>query len=299
FALTACSGEEKEESSNGATETTTETTTEATTETTTEATTEATTETTTEAEVAVLVGDVTVSGSTSVEKIGKAAGVEFMALNPGVNFSYEGIGSSAGIENGNTGTTMIGTSSRGLKEAEEGYGLTVKTLAFDGIAVVVHPSNEVADLSVEQVKAIFKGEITNWSEVGGKDAAISVVSREDGSGTRGAFEEIVGFEGELSGSALVKDGNGNVQATVASDEDSIGYVSFTYIDETIKAVKVEGVDATVENVLNETFPISRPFLMVYHDENLSDAAKAFVDFVMSEAGQNIVQDNGGIRVDGK
>ncbi len=248
------------------------------------------------ADEAILTGQVTVSGSTSVEKIGQASGEEFMALNPGVEFTYEGIGSSGGIQNANDRVTNIGTASRGLKESEEEYGLTVKTIAYDGIAVVVHPSNGVEDLSMEQIHGIYTGQITNWSEVGGKDATISVVSREDGSGTRGAFEELVGFEDELKADAVIKDGNGNVQATVASNEDAIGYVSFTYLDDSIKGIKVEGVDPTVENVLNESFKLSRPFLMVYHEDNMNEAAHAYVDFIMSDEGQAIVEQEGGISV---
>ena len=147
--------------------------------------------------------------------------------------------------------------------------LTEKVLAYDGIAVVVHPSNTVTDLTVEQVQKIYKGEITNWSEVGGEDAEIAVVSREDGSGTRGAFEEIVDFEDALTAGALIKDGNGNVQATVAETPLAIGYVSFTYLDDTIKGLKIEGVEPTVEKraqhhlqsikTLHDNLPRRKPF----------------------------------------
>jgi len=243
-----------------------------------------------------LSGEVPVSGSTSVEKIGNAEGEEFMALNPEVTFSYEAIGSSAGIKNANEGITPIGAASRNLKEEEKAWGMTEVVIAYDGIAVVTHPSNTVADLSFEQIQAIYKGEITNWSEVGGADQNIVVVSREDGSGTRGAFEEILGFEGELTSDAMIAEGNGNVQTSVAGNEQAIGYVSLTSMDESVKAVLVNGVEATVDNVLAETYKISRPFIMMYHEKNMTPVTKAYIDFILSEEGQVIVEENGGIPV---
>jgi len=245
----------------------------------------------------VLVGEVTVSGSTSVEKIGVAAGDEFMAQNPGVAFTYESIGSSGGVKNANERVTNIGAASRNLKDSEKDYGMTEVVIAYDGIAVVVNPANEaINELTMDQVLAIYKGEITNWNEVGGADQEISVVSREDGSGTRGAFEELVGFEDMLTPTAVLKDGNGNVQATVAENPNAIGYVSFTYLDETIKGIEVDGALPTVDNVLNGSFPISRPFIMMYHDDNMNDVANAFIDFMLSDDGQAIVEAKGGIKV---
>lgn len=246
---------------------------------------------------AALSGTVTVSGSTSVEKIGTGTAEEFMALNPGVKVTYEGIGSSGGVKNANNGVTQIGTASRNLKEEEKSWGLTEEVIAYDGIAVINHPSNEVKELTKEQVKAIFKGEITNWSEVGGKDEEIVVVSREDGSGTRGAFEEIVEFEGELTSDAIIAEGNGNVQTTVAGNPQSVGYVSFEYMNETVKGLLIGGVEPNVENVVTGDYQISRPFIMIYHDDNMNEASKAFVEFVLSTEGQDIVEEKGGIRVD--
>jgi phosphate transport system substrate-binding protein len=241
-----------------------------------------------------LSGEITVSGSTSVEKVGVALGDEFMALYPDVTFTYEGIGSSGGVKNANDNTTMLGTASRNIKDSEKEWGMTEKVLAYDGIAVIVHPSNGVSELTVEQVQKIYLGEITNWSQVGGEDAEIAVVSREDGSGTRGAFEEIVDFEDALVASALIKDGNGNVQATVAETPLAIGYVSFTFLDETVKGVLIEGAEPTVENVLNETYKISRPFNIVYHEENLSDAAKAFLTWIDTDEAKEIIAEKGAI-----
>jgi phosphate transport system substrate-binding protein len=242
-------------------------------------------------------GVVTGSGSTSVEKIALATMDEFMALSPNVDATYEGIGSSGGVKNADEGTTEFGAASRKLKDEEKSWGMTEVVIAYDGIAVIVHPSNTAMnDITMDQILGIFKGEITDWSEVGGTAGPIVVVSREDGSGTRGAFEEIVGFEDELSSDAINAEGNGNVQVTVATNESAIGYVSFTYIDDTVKPLLVEGVEATVGNVLNDTFPISRPFIMMYHEENMSDTALAYIDFILSPEGQEIVEEEGGIPV---
>jgi len=239
-------------------------------------------------------GEITLSGSTSVEKVGVALGDEYMALNSGVSFTYESIGSSAGVKNANDGTTMIGTASRNIKDSEKEYGLTEKVLAFDGIAVIVHPTNEVTDLTIEQVQKIYLGVITNWKDVGGKDAQIAVVSREDGSGTRGAYEEIIDFEGALTQAAIIKDGNGNVQATVAGNELAIGYVSFTYVDDKVKGLLIEGAAPTVDAVLDGSYKISRPFNIIYHKANLSDAAKAWLDWVATDEAKEIISEKGAI-----
>lgn len=242
-------------------------------------------------------GEVTISGSTSVEKIGIALGDEFMAMYPDVKFTYQSIGSSAGVKNANEGVSMIGTASRNIKDSEKEFGLTEQILAYDGIAVVVNPAVTVDGLTMEQVQKIFLGEIKNWSQLGGEDKVIVVVSRENGSGTRGAFEEIVDYEDMLRADALIAEGNGNVQTTVASNPNAIGYVSFTYIDETVKPIMIDGGEPTVASVLNGTYPISRPFNIIYHEANLSDAAKAFLEFTLSDIAKEIIEEKGGIAVD--
>ncbi|MBC7959494.1 MAG: phosphate ABC transporter substrate-binding protein [Vallitaleaceae bacterium] len=283
FAFVGCSKENVEDQN---TTTITETSSEA-------ATTEAATEEATEATTD-LSGTVAVSGSTSVEKIGTAEAEEFMALNPNVTVTYESIGSSAGIKNAHENVTPIGTSSRELKEEEKGWGMKEVVIAYDGIAAIVHPTSGVAGLTKEQLLGIYNGTIKNWSEVGGADNAIVVVSREDGSGTRDAFEELVGYKDALTADALIAEGNGNVQTTVAGNPQAIGYVSVTFLDETVKALPIDSVEPTIENVLNSTYTISRPFLMVYHEENMNDATNAFIDFILSDEGQAIVSEKGGI-----
>ncbi|WKY43300.1 phosphate ABC transporter substrate-binding protein [Eubacteriaceae bacterium ES2] len=245
---------------------------------------------------AAISGEINGGGSTSVQHIIDAAGSEFSALNPDVTFTYSGTGSSDGIKGATEGTYSFGCASRDLKAEEESDNLKTIEFAYDGIAVVVNPANTVAGLTSEQITSIYKGEITNWSEVGGADAPIVVVSREDGSGTRSAFEELMGFENELKADATVKEGNGNVQTTVAGNENAIGYVSLTYVDSTIKAVTVDGVEATVENVKSKAYPVSRPFLAMYLEDSVDDATMAFLDFLMSDDGQKIVEEQGAISV---
>ena len=161
-------------------------------------------------------------------------------------------------------------SSRDLKEEEIASGLNEIVIAYDGIVVVTHPTNKVKDLTMEQVKQIFTGEVTNWKELGGDDMEIVVVSREDGSGSRDAFQEIVDYtSGELVRSAIIASGNGNIKTTVATNKHAVGFISFEYIDESISTIDINGVEATAENVLKEKYRLSRPFLFVYKEENLN------------------------------
>ncbi|MBC3889028.1 phosphate ABC transporter substrate-binding protein PstS family protein [Acetobacterium paludosum] len=240
-------------------------------------------------------GEINGGGSTSVQKIIDAVGSEYTALNPDIKFTYSGTGSSDGIKGAISGTYSFGCSSRDLK-TEEKTNLTEMIFAYDGIAIIVNPENTVSGLTKIQLAEIYTGEITNWSEVGGKDAPIVVVSREDGSGTRTATEELVGFTEQLKGSATIKEGNGNVQTTVAVNPNAIGYVSLTFVNKTVKALDVDGVKATVDNVLNKTYALSRPFVAVYDATKVDDATLAFLNFLMSKDGQKIVTKNGGITV---
>lgn len=237
-----------------------------------------------------LSGTVSVIGSTSVQPVAQDLADAFANVEPGIQVDIQGVGSTAGVKAAKDGVADIGTASRELKTEEKEWGLTEHVIAMDGIAIAIHPNNSVADLTMDQVAQIFKGEITNWKEVGGADKEIIVVSREDGSGTRGAFEEIVGIEGELSEKALVAEGNGAVKQNIATKEDAIGYVSLGYIDNSIKAVKIDGVEPTVENIQANTYPVARPFLMITKGD-LSPETKAFIDFIMSAEGQEIVAED--------
>lgn len=245
-------------------------------------------------------GTVVITGSTSVEKVLTALIDEFQAQNPDVDIQYTGSGSSAGINDTISGTNNIGASSRNLTDEElANEGMETEVFAYDGIAVIVNPANTaVADITEEQMADIYSGKITNWSEVGGDDADIFVVSREESSGTRSAFEELIALEdaGGLTGAASVSEGNGPVQAAVAENANAIGYVSFSFIDDTVKALTVNDVEPTAELAKTGEYPLSRPFIFVYYDDTVTDAGKAFLDFALTEDGQACVDNHGGIRV---
>jgi len=232
-------------------------------------------------------GTVKVAGSTSVQPLSEELSEVFMDKYPDVTVSVTGGGSSAGVEAANTGTANIGASSREIKDEEKAYGLTETVIAKDGIAVVVNPANSLADLTLEQVKKIFTGEVENWSEIGGDDKPITVVVREDGSGTRGAFEEIVLGDAKFIANAIIQNSTGAVKSAVISDPNAVGFISMGSVDTSVNAVKVDGVEAKSENVIDGSYKISRPFLYLTKGE--TDAAtQAFIDFVLSEEGQQIV-----------
>lgn len=236
-------------------------------------------------------GKITISGSTSVQPLAQVLADEFSIENPDIEVDVQAGGSSTGIKNVNTNVADVGNSSRGLKEEEKAWGLDEHKIAIDGIAVVLNPKNSIDYLSKDDVVKIFTGEITNWKDVGGVDREIIVVSREEGSGTRGAFEEILKIEGKVRKDALISNENGVVKATVSSKEDAIGYMSLGYIDQSVKAVKVDGFEPSIENIKSGNYSISRPFLMLTKGE-IKPQVKAFLDFILSENGQKIVEEEG-------
>ena len=236
---------------------------------------------------------VTISGSTSVGPLAEKLAMKYEEEND-VKIEVNQIGSSAGITNAISGVSQIGMSSRDLKQEEKDSNLQELIIAYDGIVVVAHPSNPVKDLTMEQVKQIFTGEITNWKEVGGKDMEIVVVSREDGSGSRDAFQEIVGYEsGQLIKNAIVASGNGNIKTTVAMNKHAIGFISFEYVDESVSTMDINGVQAKAENVLAGQYELSRPFLFV-HKEDVPESAKQFMEFILTPEGQKVVESAGAV-----
>lgn len=245
-----------------------------------------------------LSGEIIITGSTSVASIVEEMRNEFEANNPDVSITYTGTGSSAGVEDAINAVNDLGVASRALKDEEIANGAEFEVFAWDGIAVIVHPDNEVSELTIEDVLNIYSGEITNWSEIGGVDAPINLMSREASSGTRGAFEELTGLEDVgMTDDHAEFSSNGSLQIAVAGDENAVGYVSFTYIDDTIKALKIDGGEPTTEEVLSETYPLARPFNVVINEDNYSDVAKAFVEFMLSAEGQEIVVSEGGIPIE--
>jgi phosphate transport system substrate-binding protein len=239
---------------------------------------------------------IAISGSTSVGPLAEKLAFKYEENN-NAKIEINQIGSSAGITNAINGVSEIGMSSRDLKPEEIDSGLSEVVIAYDGIVVVTHPTNKVKDLTLEQVKSIFTGDVINWKELGGDDMEIVVVSREDGSGSRDAFQEIVDFSsGELVRSAIIASGNGNIKTTVATNKHAVGFISFEYIDDSIATLDINGVEATAANVLQQTYKLSRPLLFVHKEENLTDAGQQFIDYILSPDGQAIVSETGAIPV---
>ena len=235
-----------------------------------------------------LSGKVATDGTTSMEKVIGALKETFEGENAGVEVTYNPTGSGSGIKAVQEGRCDIGLSSRALKAEEEEQGLVGTVLAYDGIAVIVNPENTVEDLTVEQTAAIYKGKITNWSEVGGIDAEIVLIGREAGSGTRGGFEEIVGVE-DLCQYRQELTSTGDVITAVSQNPGAIGYASLASVKDTVKAIKVGGVAPSEETVKDETYAIQRPFVLVTKEGTaLTETAQAFFDFITSEAAREVI-----------
>ena len=244
-------------------------------------------------------GKLTVAGSTTVLPINQECARLLMEENSALRISVSGGGSGHGVKSVGAGEIDIGAASRDVKAAELEQYPDLKPVAIgrDSVAIILHPSNSVRDLTMEQASKIFCGEITNWKDVGGDDADIRVITREEGSGTREVFEKYVmkPFEREIAGAASVKSSNGEVRATVSSDAKSIGYLSLGYVDSSVKAVEIDGVTATVANVRSDEYPISRSLYLITKGEP-SELEQAFIDFVLSSEGQQVVEDMGYIKV---
>ncbi|MEZ0536352.1 phosphate ABC transporter substrate-binding protein [Caldicellulosiruptoraceae bacterium PP1] len=236
---------------------------------------------------------ITIAGSTSVQPLADELAKSYMDKNPQVQIQVQGGGSSVGIKSAKDGIADIGTSSRELKADEK--GLHQYEIAIDGIAIVVHPDNKINNLTVSQIRDIYTGKITNWKELGGNDAKITVVTREEGSGTRGAFEELVMDKKPIIDSAVVQPATGSVKQTVSQDKNAIGYISVGVLDNSIKVVSVENVMPTEENIKNKIYKIQRPFLFLTNKEP-SGVVKDFIDFALSSEGQSIVEKHHYIKV---
>ena len=241
---------------------------------------------------------VTLSGSTTVQPLAEKLAEAFMTENTGLQIDVQGGGSSVGVKAAGQGTSDIGMASREIKESElaEFPNLKIFVIARDGIAIVAHPDVPVSDLTVEQVRDIFSGKITNWKDFGGDDQNIIVVSREEGSGTRAAFEEMVmGEDALIAASAILQASNGAIRTTVSTTPYSIAYLSFGYLDDTVKSISIDGIAATEPNAADGSYPIVRPLNMLTNGEP-AGMVKAFLDFILSEAGQKLVVEDGYIPV---
>lgn len=250
------------------------------------------------AQSADLSGAISMVGSTSMEKFANALSESFMEKYPNVTVTAEFVGSGAGIEAVSNGTADIGNSSRNLKDEEKAGGVAENIVAIDGIAVVVDGANTVEDLTKQQLSDIYEGKITNWKDAGGNDAPIVVVGRESGSGTRSAFEELLKLE-DMCKYSNELDSTGAVMAKVASTPGAIGYVSLDVLDDTVKAVKLEGAEPTEENIKAGSYFLSRPFVMATKGEisEQNDLVKALFDYIYSDEGAEIVKSVGLIAVD--
>lgn len=241
-----------------------------------------------------LSGTVATDGSTSMEKVIGALGEAFMEQNDGVTFTYNPTGSGSGIKAVQEGRCDIGLSSRNLKDEETASGLTATVLAYDGIAVIVHPDNPVADLDVETIAKLYTGEIANWKDVGGSDAPVVLIGREAGSGTRDGFESVTGTKDKCQYRQELTS-TGNVITAVAQNPDAIGYASLASLDDSIRALTVGGVAPSEETVKDGSYAIQRPFVLVTKtDTKLSDAAQAFFDFATSADASALISKAGAV-----
>lgn len=239
----------------------------------------------------------TIAGSTTVQPIVIRASEVFSERNPDIKIGAQGGGSGTGIRMVGEGSVNIGSSSRELNPEEKNKhpDLVIHTIGVDGIAVVIHPSNPINNLSLEQIRDIFSGKINNYKEVGGPDKRIVLVEREDGSGTRSMFESFVMNNTDVSTRALQKPASGAIRFTISGNEYAIGYLGIGYLDGTIKPVSINGVAPTEENIRTHHYPISRNLYLITKGDP-TGLTKEFIDFIMSDEGQQIVKEEGFVRI---
>jgi len=243
--------------------------------------------------------EVVVTGSTTLLPITEVAGEMYSEHNEGVSILVSGMGSSAGIESVTTGSSDIGTSSRELKGAESELGLVDTPVAYDAIAVIVHPDNPVRDLTMAEVRAIFSGVITNWSEVGGPDLPIGLVNRDEASGTREAFSKIMMDGVPFDRGAVVLPGTGQVRSVIADVEGAIGYISLGFVTDEVAAVAIDGVEPSEASVVAGTYSVQR-VLHFFTRDDVSDVAREYMSYVLSPDIQDtIVREAGFIPITAK
>ena len=245
-------------------------------------------------QTAALTGTVSTDGSTSMEKVIGALSESFMASNNGVTVNYNPTGSGSGITAVQEGTCDIGLSSRALKDDEKAAGLKETILAYDGIAIIVHPDNPVSDLTLEQIAKLYTGEITNWKDVGGKDAEVVLIGREAASGTRDGFESITGTKDKCQYRQELTS-TGDVITAVSQNPDAIGYASLASIKDNVKALNVDGVTPSEDTVKDGSYKVQRPFVLVTMEgKALSDVAQAFFDYATSADAVGIIAKAGAV-----
>ena len=239
-------------------------------------------------------GTVSTDGSTSMEKVIGALSESYMAANKDVTVNYNPTGSGAGITAVQEGTCDIGLSSRALKDEEKAAGLKETVLAYDGIAIIVHPDNPVSDLSIEQIAKLYTGEITNWKDVGGSDAEVVLIGREAASGTRDGFESITGTKDKCQYRQELTS-TGDVITAVSQNPDAIGYASLAAIKDSVKALSVDGVTPSETTVKDGSYQVQRPFVLVtVEGKALSTAAQSFFDYATSADAADIIAKAGAV-----
>jgi phosphate transport system substrate-binding protein len=232
---------------------------------------------------------VTLAGSTAFQPFAEKLGELYMIAHPEVNITVQGGGSAVGVQSALSGAAQIGMADL-VELPPEAESLSKATVAKDGIALVVNPANSLANLSMEQVRDIFNGTIRNWKDVGGPDHAITVVSREAGSGTRSSFEQIV-KDIRLTPDAIVQDSNGTIRETVANDVNAVGYLSHGLLNEKIKAIDIDGHPCTTEEIMKGVYSLVRPIYLLTQGDPQGQA-KLFIDYVLSPEGQQVIQTSG-------
>ena len=243
-------------------------------------------------------------GSSSVTPLMEVFSETYMKTHSNVFVEVQGPGSSAGVKAAKNGSADLGMSSRNLKASEKEPELKEMKVALDGIAVVVNPKNTLQALTADQVSAIYKGEVTNWKQVGGEDKPIVTITRDTASGTRGAFEDIMKLTKKISGTkvsaisqrAQVANGNGALKTMVASNPYAIGYISLGTVDNSVHALPIDGVEANVDNVKNGSYKVARPFLVLYKEGKPSAETQQFLDWMHTPEAQSLVESNGYISV---
>jgi phosphate transport system substrate-binding protein len=238
-------------------------------------------------------GGLTVVGSTSVQPFAEVLAEEYMARHSREKIYVQGGGSSAGIQAVRTGAAQVGMSSRALMPEE--HDLIGVPIAYDAIAIIIHPSNPLTDLSVDQIKRIFSRQVTHWREAGGRDHPITLVTREEGSGTRESFQHLIMGKTEISLAALVQDSNGAIRQVVADDPNAIGYISLGLVNDRVKPLKIDGVEANVDNIKKHRYQFVRPFLFVFKADP-QGLDKSFLEYILSPDGQKLLVQEGLVSV---
>lgn len=230
-----------------------------------------------------------IAGSTSVQPIMEELSEKYCENHSNIKINVQGGGSGMGIRSCGQGIADIGMSSKNLTK-NESKGLEVVELGKEGIVIGVNNENNIDDLSMDDIRKIFSGEITNWKEVSGEDKEIHLIVREDGSGTRDAFDSLVMKDSEVKKDAIVQSSTESVKQAIASDPDAIGYVSLAHMSDDIKGISVGGVEASTETISNGDYELQRPLIIIFNNNEVSENLKDFINWIKSSEGKKIIEE---------